>query len=425
MKDKIKSLINYNNLIINLIVPGHFDPNTKEYVWLKSEYDKIEEEYLSKKSLQDCSIFIFSLHTENWNPSGEIKLFVKKLIDSKFISVSNFDGLVFNNVENIKSIINIATENKVYTNKVLVTYGHSSGYYIFGDTNPDETTFQGNHNISNFKNYFKPLIHIISNLTQNLFSKKEDNLLQQNTNEKLDLPCISANTLAEAIENSSIGKFNLIVLANCNMQNIDVISTLSPYTNFIIASQTFVPIKAFSFGDLINNHNKIDFAFCKKVIKDSHNYLGDNDTAISMIQTKDVQALVNSTKKIIDYLVTNYYLLEKVITSSRNKIPYINGSKDVYSIDLFHWIKELFNETTWPDNIKQIFEDVTDLTDKIVYVNQLHNQNNLFGICIYFPRFKKEYNDINNGVLYGNETLTNSYFSKNTQWFKLLKMVHK
>ena len=420
---------NYNNLVINLVVPGSYNyKNPPENDWLPDRYKEIEDEYESLENKKDCSIYIFSVRPKNWDNEKPLIKIARKLINGKFIDITGFENFDFYTSENITTLLNevLKVEGiKYFTNKVLVTYGHSSGYYFFGHKNPDKQRLHNDLEYPKMSTIIDPMIVFIKGL---FLRRSTKNVPQQIPTNYDETPCISANTLARGINNSVIKKFDAIILGGCNMQNIDVQSTLKNCCNFLIASQTFLPVKAYQFKSIISNRTTINFDHCKSIIAESNRHLGIGGTGISIVNTEYLEPLIKSINKINKYLTSNFDDLKQTIVNTRNSIEYINGGNEIYSIDLFEFYIKLFrNYALWPEDIQTEFENLFDkIKVRVVYVQNLYAHSGLSGMCIYFPETKEEYYEgaHANNIIYGPSPMTNSYFSENSSWGEFLKILY-
>jgi Clostripain family len=435
MPNKMSGLTNFNNLILNFVVPGDRDQdNLSGDVWLKDMYDEIESEYLNSKNLKDCDIYIFSFRPENWNNESPLYFYVRKLQDNAFTDVTNFVYPNFFKPKNIQAIIDYILGAKFfsYTNRLLVIYGHSTGYYFFGNQMSDTSQFRESNlkRVSALGRIINPLALGFKNVINKFLTldKKQKNNFRKIA--KNEIPSITPNTLAEGIRKSRIGSFDLIVMANCNMQNMDVVSTLSPYARYIVSSQTFLSVKAFNFSTFISNSKRIDFSFCKDIIKKS-NIQGDIlNVGISALDLSELDSIVEQLNLINKYIIEHINELIDDLIVARKGVPYISGQEDVYSIDLLRWYQSLLKliYKKIPPNVIANFQKLVDLIKENVYINDAFNENHQYGLLIYFPLSRDEYTNQdgkNSNIIYGSDVYTNSSFSKKSNWKVFLDLFFK
>ncbi len=438
---KNKQIFNYNNLIINLIVPGpgpNPEPkkNDKQVgSWFKKAYEQMEKEYIASAK-DDCRIYIILVRTINWKNDEQLVLEVKKLVKNElnnyeFVIIETMNNVNFDKSKNITNLINKILDNDIfyYTNSSLIICGHSDGYFLFTDKKIDKSLALEDSKDLDQTNILK-IYNKLVNITNTIISRnpKVNEVLADKTITKI--PAITPNTLQLGIKNSKLKNLDLLIMCSCNIQNLDVIYTLSSCAKYIVGSEQSISIEPNIFKNVISNKKKIDFQFVNDLVDSSystHKELEDK-TGISSIEINSkFYEFKTNLNELISFLTSNYTSFRSVLKTARENIDYVSSGEDFkYYIDLFYWLKCLRNELSSTKKnliLIELIEKIFLKKSNFIYMNELYKDFYTFGLTIYYPKNKIDYkNTDNNSYIYCPEnSLLKSQFSETTKWKLFLK----
>lgn len=263
------------------------------------------------------------------------------------------------------------------------------------------------------------------------------------------LTALTVNELSEGIQKSSIKKFDLIIMSNCYMQNIDTIYALRNCCSYLIAPQTTFPWESYDFSSLIpQKDDRIDDRFCKNILAKTQRSLElkltpmNNDVRLdeigfSCIKTDQSALFFTHLKKITDFLSDYYFRLSDDIYYAANQICDLTnpesataGVVNLNQIDLSFFLE--FLNTKW--NKYTVFSEAYAEVKKILGSNSFILENrkgDLFywnasspvpkkackGISIFFPKSKATYEDSDYADVFINDgAQVQTRFSKDFGW---------
>ncbi len=485
-------------LIINLMT-NIFDAPSHDHT---SDYEKVEHEYLAASYNPDVDIFIFLLFSgkdkKNTLKMRQLKKGIGKFEFQDGILTSEFD---LGDPDNLKVLFSELNKLDNYTNKILVTWDHGYGYLMFKNeiTSSDKFLWEMLFNKEWFKKLWatygtftemaipgtvwynnaglinEPIIKTNDNTESTadypppteawkafanrlIFSTKMSNPVYLDADYPVrfnptfaakQLTALTINELADGIERSSTKKFDLIVMSNCYMQNIDTTYALRHCCNYLIAPQTTFPWESYDFGALVPQKNeRISDAFCKGVLAKTQKSLelkitpNNSDVTLdeigfSCIKTDQCDTFFKELKKITRFLSDYYFLLSDDIYFAANQVCDLTnpkceteGAVNLYQIDLTFFLE--FLNTRW-SNYTDFFTPYTQVK-KILDNNSLILENrkgDLFywnassqipkkackGLSIFFPKSKSAYNDSMYAEVFIDEGVrTQTKFSKDFGW---------
>ncbi|MCX8095400.1 MAG: clostripain-related cysteine peptidase [Caldisericia bacterium] len=172
-------------------------------------------------------------------------------------------------------------------------------------------------------------------------------------------------------------KIDILMFDACFMQSIEVSYELRNFVDYIIGSQTYVPLDGFPYDDIFNNISKINDknlipqVIAKEIAEsyfDSYNFgsQGKEEIQISVINTKE-------TEKLLSFLKEN---LNKI----KNKDSLINLRKN-YLIPLNNKYVDFF------EFYKNYFPEILHYKDELILIDKNSFKINLSGASFYFPEF--------------------------------------
>jgi len=208
----------------------------------------------------------------------------------------------------------------VVDNWILVCWGHGLGFSLFNLITTSDKFF------SNFK--FNQLLgesgdfpDITESWKNKLVARvfKQDIILSENkTDEKKGVTALTMNELSITLRKADL-KFDLVVLDNCYMQNIDTLYALGGRTRFIISAQTAIPWQSFLYSAFNGLTAKIDAAFCKEFCNSSEKKLRVLEKIVaeadkiwyqtitfSCLDTTAIRSFTDNFGDILIYIYKNY-----------------------------------------------------------------------------------------------------------------------
>ncbi len=485
-------------IIINLMT-NIFDDPTHDHT---ADYEKVEHEYLSAAYNPDVDIFIFLLFSGK-DKKNALKMRQLKKGAGKFefedgTFNSEFD---FGDPDNLKVLFSELNEMGNYTNRILVTWDHGYGYLMFKNeiTRSDKFLWESLFNQDWFKKLWATYGTVVETSNPGTAWHSNTELMDKpgikdnghTTNEANDQPLLEAwkifagnlifstkmsspvyldadypvrfnpiftakqltaltiNELADGIERSSIKKFDLIVMSNCYMQNIDTTYALQNCCNYLIAPQTTFPWESYDFGALVPQKNeRIDDTFCKNILAKTQKSLnqkitpsnGDvtlDEIGFSCIKTTQCGSFFKDLKKITDFLSAYYSRLSDDIYFAANQICDLTNPKretkgvvNLYQIDLTFFLE--FLNTRWSKYpaFSMPYAQVKKILDNNNFILE-NRKGDLFywdasspvpknackGLSIFFPKNKTSYeNSTYAEVFIDDGVQTQTKFSKDFGW---------
>lgn len=205
-------------------------------------------------------------------------------------------------------------------NWILVCWGHAMGYSLFNlITTSDKffSHFKFNQLLGSTDEWpgLKPIWK--DGLAIRIWKEDMHVDLSDSPGRK-GVTALTINELSSTLEKVKI-PFDLIVLDNCYVQNIDTLYALGDKTRFIIAAQTAIPWQSFLYHTFNSLNAKLDNAFCIEFCNGSEKKLSllekqvaeadkiwYQNISFSCLNTSSVAAFRTSIETILTYLYDNY-----------------------------------------------------------------------------------------------------------------------
>lgn len=302
-------------------------------------------------------------------------------------------------------------------NTILVCWGHGMGYSMFAEIrNGDKDIYLTTTETVGFRSkdfehrdtyFFSSRVFGLDLMKHQIDPGKyllglEDSHLER----KMELSALTINELGEAINNSGI-RFNMIILDNCFMQTVDTLFTLKNYTDYIIAAQSGVPWRGFTYSFFDKIKATIDDGFCGDFCENSYtelkkfitnkdvrlpNGFSIDDLIFSCIKTKNADAFLNALILMVGYINRNYYPsliipmyrpLTKCDDLSKSTLTL--SEEGLALIDLKHY----FDNVKIADRDYMLYYQALDTASKNNFViskkTSPKHEASTFGISICFP----------------------------------------
>lgn len=183
----------------------------------------------------------------------------------------------------------------------------------------------------------------------------------------------------KTVYNSKKRKVDILIFDACFMQTIEISYELKDYTDYIIASQTYVPLDGFPYDDIFNKISKSNFSILdigKEIVKayfESYNNgsQGDEKVSISMVQTSKSTEISNLTKS----FVQKKEGFDNVLSLRNNYLIPLNEKY----VDYYGFFSNLLD--------KESLNLLNNIMSKYVILNLNSFNENLYGFSIYFPPY--------------------------------------
>ena len=213
---------------------------------------------------------------------------------------------------------------------------------------------------------------------------------------------LSANEMADGLKNSKLikdnKKFETIVFHTCLNSNIELLSYIYPYTDYIIASEEIswgAPgTSEFEIINKIENLSPIDYG--KKYIDlyksmvEAYNreYPIANDLTYALLDASKIEAIVEDTNDFFTDVNSSYTANRSTISNLRRS-TYEYGKLEGQSGSYYH--VDLKNITSGMSNISSTKANklINDIQSAVLYNLSTKKYSN--GLSIYFPTIQAEF----------------------------------
>lgn len=341
--------------------------------------------------------------------------------------------------------------NPIVDNWILVCWGHGMGFSLFNlITTSDKffSNFKFNLLLSN--NGDDPDIKKVWN--EGLVTRvlKHDIYLSDNEkDEKKGVTALTMNELASTLRKVNLN-FDLIVMDNCYMQNIDTLYALGGSTRYIISAQTAIPWQSFLYSAFDTLSAKIDDTFCidfcngslnklnflEKVVSEADRVWYQNIT-FSCLNTSMIKNFTDKLEDILTYIYDNYKipsLSQPLVNALYNGFDLsqlgFKKNESLSLIDLPNFLNKLKAELNSNDHpvLVQVITEFESIFGNMLKTNistpLLKNKSSGLSICfplmhelldkhIYYHFFLKDMAQVK------------SQFAKTTNWGRFINVFLK
>jgi len=208
-------------------------------------------------------------------------------------------------------------------NWILVCWGHGMGYSLFNLITTGDKFF------SHF--LFNKMLSEIGDSPDfgKLWEKmlvtrvlKQDIVLpEKKTDEQNKVTALTMNELSESLRKAGM-QFDLVVMDNCYMQNIDTLYAMGDRTRYIISAQTAIPWQSFLYSFFNSLNAKIDDSFCREFCNGSENKLKALEKVVaeadrvwyqnitfSCLETTTINKFTDKLEEILTYIYGHFTIL--------------------------------------------------------------------------------------------------------------------
>lgn len=174
-------------------------------------------------------------------------------------------------------------------------------------------------------------------------------------------------------------KIDILIFDACFMQSIEVSYELRDYVEFVLGSQTYVPLDGIPYDEVIStfsrsngNPRNLSIDIVKNYFNSYNNgSQGNERVTFSAIDTKYSDSVKNLLKKLIPDLI-----IKDDILSEREK--YVIPMNEKY-VDFISFIQDVVDE-------KKVSE-FNSLVEKLIIINLNNFDRDFYGVSIYFPPY--------------------------------------
>lgn len=214
-------------------------------------------------------------------------------------------------------------------------------------------------------------------------------------NEKYDYDSLSLSEIEMALESVSskmTDKFQMISFDACLMSTIEVANMLSPYADYMIASQQSEPGDGWEYKSvvnaLVNNSDIKGDKFGKEIVDGfiknvKENEDGDDEYAtlsvIDLDKIDDLLVSFNDVAKNMDNLATNNTVLNQLTEAATESIEVGSGDFDFGLVDLYDYVSRVSELVDGTETVKAAINNV------VIYEKHCKDSPNAHGINFYYP----------------------------------------
>ena len=214
-------------------------------------------------------------------------------------------------------------------------------------------------------------------------------------NEKYDYDALSLSEIEMALESTSkkmTDKFEMISFDACLMSTMEVANMLSPYAEYMIASQQSEPGEGWEYKSVVNaitsNPSIKGDQFGKAIVDGfiksvKENQYGDDEYAtLSVTDLDKVDSLLvafNEVAKNMDAVATNNKILSQFTDAAINSIEVGSGDGDFGLVDLHDYMSRISSLVSGTEEVKSA------ISDMIIYEKHCKDSSNAHGVNFYYP----------------------------------------
>jgi len=200
---------------------------------------------------------------------------------------------------------------------------------------------------------------------------------------------LSLEEISGALQESAVGKFNLIGFDACLMGSVEVAQSIKPYADYLLGSEELEPGHGWFWDDVIKayvQNNRITDVAKAMIESFVTRKEGDTERTLSLVDLAQFDALVNQVNAFADNYAVKLRNKDKAYINALNhavsKVQNYgdeNRTGDIISVDLQHFamlLKKKLNTPEFDSLIKQV-------ETAIVYTKDDGTKPNSYGIAIH------------------------------------------